>query len=88
VSEIEIPPELDRIILDCLAKDPADRPESASALYRRLAECPVPDAWSRDRALAWWTLHLPELFEAGARSVDLVGVVDADGPGPMIVPAD
>ncbi|NNK47743.1 MAG: serine/threonine protein kinase, partial [Gemmatimonadetes bacterium] len=67
VSELAIPPELDRIVLDCLAKHPDDRPNDAAALYRRLAECPVPDPWDRDRALEWWNLHLAEhSLEAGA----------------------
>lgn len=61
VSELAIPPELDRLVLDCLAKDPDDRPANAGALYRRLAECPVPDPWDRDRAVAWWALHLSDL---------------------------
>jgi serine/threonine-protein kinase len=58
VSELAIPPELDRLVLDCLAKDPDDRPADAAVLYRRLADCPLPDPWDRDRAVGWWSLHL------------------------------
>lgn len=36
--------ELERIVLDCLAKDPADRPESAAELAQRLAGCSEGDA--------------------------------------------
>ena len=36
-SELEIPAELDRIILACLAKYPEDRPQTAAELSRRLA---------------------------------------------------
>jgi serine/threonine-protein kinase len=60
-SEIAIPSELDRLVLDCLAKDPDDRPANAGALYRRLAGCPESDPWDRDRAVAWWDLHLSDL---------------------------
>ncbi len=67
VSELAIPPELDQIVLDCLAKNPDDRPSDANALYRRLAECPLDDPWDRDRAVDWWTLHLAkQSLEAGA----------------------
>ena len=64
-SELPIPPELDRIVLDCLAKNPDDRPADAAVLYRRLSECPLPDPWDRDRAVEWWTLHLSELRREG-----------------------
>jgi hypothetical protein len=60
-SELAIPPELDRLVLDCLSKDPDDRPANAGAVYRRLTECPVSDPWDRDRAVAWWALHLSDL---------------------------
>jgi serine/threonine-protein kinase len=64
-SEVPIPPELDRIVLDCLAKNPDDRPADATVLYRRLSECPLPDPWDRDRAVKWWTLHLSDLQRDG-----------------------
>ncbi len=63
VSELNVSPELDRIILDCLAKDPSDRPDDATVLYRRLYRCPLPAPWDHDQALAWWSLHLPDLLE-------------------------
>lgn len=65
VSEVPIPPELEQIVLDCLAKEPDDRPTDAAVLYRRLAECKLPDPWDRDRAVEWWTLHLADLHEKG-----------------------
>ena len=59
LSETAIPPELDRIVLDCLAKAPADRPASALELLDRLEACPVAE-WTQERALEWWDLHIPE----------------------------
>jgi len=58
-TELEIPPELDAIILDCLAKRPADRPGSTAELSRRLAACPVRGTWTDQRAHEWWDRHLP-----------------------------
>jgi len=58
-SELEIPRELDEILLACLAKIPADRPASTAELARRLAQIPECDPWTKDRAEAWWDTHLP-----------------------------
>jgi tRNA A-37 threonylcarbamoyl transferase component Bud32 len=59
-TEFALPAGLDEVILACLAKDPADRPESAQELSRRLAAIPVEESWDEDRALRWWNAHLPE----------------------------
>ena len=65
-TEIEIPPDLDTLILECLAKDPDDRPPSAHALAMRLGDIELPDGWSERRAWQWWGTHLPEMAEACA----------------------
>jgi eukaryotic-like serine/threonine-protein kinase len=59
-SELEIPPELDSIILACLAKLPEDRPQTAGELSRRLAAAVSDEAWSEERAHRWWERHHPE----------------------------
>ena len=55
-TEMEIAADLDAVILACLAKDPADRPQTTEELDARLATCSV-DAWTKDRAEEWWKLH-------------------------------
>jgi serine/threonine-protein kinase len=53
-----VPPELDRLVMACLAKQPDDRPSSAAVLARRLAAAPV-EPWSEDDAAQWWAQHDP-----------------------------
>jgi hypothetical protein len=50
---------LDRVILDCLAKEPGERPQSAGELSRRLGEIVGGDGWTPERACAWWEMHQP-----------------------------
>jgi plasmid stabilization system protein ParE len=59
-TELRIPAALDRLVLACLAKDPAQRPQSARELSGRLAEVEGAAAWTQDRARAWWAAYQPE----------------------------
>jgi serine/threonine-protein kinase len=58
-TELPIPPALDSLVLSCLAKDPADRPQSAKELSLRLAEVEGAGVWTQDRARDWWVTHQP-----------------------------
>ncbi len=58
-TELDIPEELDRIVLRCLAKDPADRFQSVRELRDALEACPTPGTWDRRRAERWWSGHRP-----------------------------
>ena len=62
-TELTVPPELDRLILDCLAKGSDERPASAAEVERRLADVPV-EPWTRDDATRWWERHAPALHDA------------------------
>jgi serine/threonine-protein kinase len=57
-SETPIPPELDALVLACLEKDPARRPDAA-ALSRRLRAYAAREPWSEEQAREWWQAHLP-----------------------------
>jgi serine/threonine-protein kinase len=59
-SELPIPEALDRLVLSCLAKDPAERPQ-AKELSRHLADIGGANAWTEDRARDWWVKHRPTL---------------------------
>ncbi len=58
-TELPIPPALDELVLACLAKDPAERPQSAKELSQRLAEVMSSNEWTQDHARDWWTRHQP-----------------------------
>ena len=61
-----VPPELDEIVLSCLAKTPDGRPASAAALGRSLASVGV-EPWTEEAAAAWWSsvrAEAPELVTA------------------------
>jgi tRNA A-37 threonylcarbamoyl transferase component Bud32 len=55
-TEISIPADLETVVMACLAKDPADRPQTAGELDARLAECSV-EPWTSEQAEEWWRLH-------------------------------
>jgi eukaryotic-like serine/threonine-protein kinase len=63
-SEHEITPELDRVILTCLAKLPEQRPQSAAELSRMLVEAVPGPAWTEELAHRWWDRHHPEMAQA------------------------
>jgi serine/threonine-protein kinase len=54
-----IPPALDQLVMACLAKDPAERPQSAKELSRRLSEITGINPWTEERASEWWDTHQP-----------------------------
>jgi len=50
----DIPEDLERVLLRCLAKDPAERFPDAEALEQALSACACAGDWDRDRAARWW----------------------------------
>jgi serine/threonine-protein kinase len=50
----EIPADLDRVILRCLEKSPADRFQSAAELEEAFDSCESAGLWTREHATRWW----------------------------------
>lgn len=61
-SHFAVPEALDRLLLECLAKDPDARPANAAALRRRLEQVPLAERWDQERAAAWWSMVPPRHF--------------------------
>ena len=62
-TELPISPELDAIVLACVAKSPDDRPADANALREQLAQLGLAEQWTRARAQRWWDAHRPQTLE-------------------------
>jgi serine/threonine-protein kinase len=60
-----VPPELDALVLACLAKNPNERPRTAEELSLRLAALGLEERWTPERARAWWAT-VPQAAAPGA----------------------
>ncbi|MEZ4266850.1 MAG: serine/threonine-protein kinase [Myxococcota bacterium] len=61
-----IPEALEQVVLDCLRKDRAERPQTARELARRLEAVPLAAEWTQARAAAWWAREGARLGGAAA----------------------
>lgn len=75
---VPVPGDLEAIVMSCLAKDPADRPQTADELALRLSECRFTTHWTEERAAEWWEEHapLPTLDDSSTNIVSLPTTVD------------
>ena len=65
-TEMDVPVEFERVVLDCLQKDAEQRPRTAGDLAARLSDCEsVAGTWTSDQAAYWWALHRPTAGIAG-----------------------
>lgn len=61
VTEMPVHPELERLVLWCLAKRPEERPGGARELREALEALVLAEEWSSKRAEEWWKTNLPAL---------------------------
>lgn len=57
-SQPHIPAELNQLVLDCLAKNPGQRPGSASEIIETLDAIRSLDPWTPMKARQWWNHHM------------------------------
>ncbi|MCG6926927.1 MAG: serine/threonine protein kinase [Acidobacteria bacterium] len=77
-----VDPELESLILDCLAKDPLQRPAGAHALRRRLERCVAFGEWTHEDAHVWWKEHGPDLSTASQALEDTDLTLTRQGSDP------
>ena len=51
-------PEFIKLIMDCLAKDPADRPQTIAEVQQILSSVSIESEWTSEDARFWWEQYL------------------------------
>jgi eukaryotic-like serine/threonine-protein kinase len=59
-----VDPFLERLVLDCLAKKPEDRPADAGAVLQELEQGWKGPAWTQREAREWWETRAPAMLAA------------------------
>jgi hypothetical protein len=73
----EVPAALERVLLDCLAKDRDARVKSAADLIDRLDACAV-EPWGAGEARRWWQEHGPSLRGKAGEASPAPGALTVD----------
>ena len=77
-TQTAVPATLERAIMMCLAKDPAQRPASADALVRMLESSDGAGSWTSEDAERWWRTHMPgEVSQNAAAELPTLASPDA-----------
>jgi len=76
-SELPIPSALEALVLACLSKHPASRPQSVADVSNRLDAVVLQERWSNESARRWWNTHLvdlatPESYRPGALAAEVL----------------
>jgi serine/threonine protein kinase len=52
--KVNVPRDLERVVLRCLSKEPADRFPDSESLEKAMGNCACVVDWDQDRAAQWW----------------------------------
>ena len=79
----DVPADLERVVLRCLAKRPDDRYPDVVALEADLGACADADRWTQERAARWWAQ-----FGGSTTVVSAPAGDTPDGPGAACHPTE
>ncbi len=74
-----VPEDLESLLLSCLEKAPAKRPQSAAEFKERVEACQAMGEWTEEHAREWWKRHGQSLrpgTDGGSRSATRTIAVD------------
>jgi serine/threonine protein kinase len=79
-----VSPDLEALLLRCLAKAPSDRPSDAAHLLRELEKCVVEGSWTSADAAAWWAAleESPTVTGQTAQRAQGQSTRNVETPGP------
>jgi serine/threonine-protein kinase len=80
----EIPSDLEEVLMSCLEKNPANRPQSAEIMSEMLARCTEFNDWNEKEAQKWWSenrsnLPMDKHLETHSPLADTHLLVDMNG---------
>ncbi|WP_397568829.1 serine/threonine protein kinase [Schlesneria sp. T3-172] len=64
-----VSPQLESLIMKCLAKSPDERPKDASDLLRTLESLEVTGTWTETHAQLWWESHASQNLTSASTTV-------------------
>jgi hypothetical protein len=61
-TDRHVDPGLEALVMECLRKDPEQRPVDAREIGRRIAATGLAGRWTETECRAWWRDHAPEVL--------------------------
>jgi eukaryotic-like serine/threonine-protein kinase len=74
-----VPPDLEAVVLRCLAKKPDDRFAGTAELAQALDQCSEAGRWAPPLATRWWDQHAPEDEPVDASSSEILELATSTG---------
>ena len=79
-----IPPDLERIVVQCLAKSPADRYQDVVGLRHAFEQCSVANNWGAEQADEWWQTRAERSPTSAFATSPIDATVDSQQTTPII----